>query len=114
MEYENTPAAEPGVDTAALPHPQLIDGTLLRIRAWAIHSELNRRLYALAVGFPDTTLRDFWRPEWHPSVPTLRRLESIIPLDWVPSADELARAQIKTGGENGSALAGTSVDENET
>lgn len=71
--------------------PPTIDRTLARIRAFARFKGWKKSRFAAEAGLPDTTLRNFDKADWSPSPETIRRLEKIIPPDFM-APDEGAQA----------------------
>lgn len=63
-----------------------IEATIARVRAFAQSRGWRKSRLAKEAGLADTVLRNFDRPDWNPTADTLRRLESIIPPDFVASA----------------------------
>jgi len=59
-----------------------IDHSIRRIRAFAASRKWRKSRLAREAGMPDTTLRHFDRPDWSPTVKTIRRLEALIPSDF--------------------------------
>lgn len=60
----------------------MIHAVISRIRAFAAaHAPTKRKLAKLAE-LPDTTLRNFDRPDWNPTRATIERIESVIPKDF--------------------------------
>lgn len=55
---------------------------IARLRAYAAARGWNKWEFARQAGLRDTVLRHFDRPEWNPTVETLRRLEALIPEGW--------------------------------
>ncbi len=62
-----------------------IEKTLNRARAFAISKGWRPARLAQEAGLHSNTLRDLHEPNWSPRADTLRKLESIIPLDFEPS-----------------------------
>ena len=60
-----------------------INQAIARIRAYADSKGWKKSRLAKEAGMIDTTLRDFDKAEWNPTAETLRRLEAIIPNDFV-------------------------------
>jgi len=61
-----------------------IDGAIVRIKAYAAARGWSKSRLAKEAGVGDTTLRHFGRPDWNPTIETLRRLEAIIPVEFTP------------------------------
>lgn len=67
-----------------------VDRAISRIRAYAAVRGWRKSRLAAEAGLPDTTLRHFGRPDWNPTLSVLRRLEAVIPSDFM---DESAPAE---------------------
>lgn len=65
-----------------------IEQTIARIRAFASERGWTKSRLAREAGLQDTTLRHFDRPDWNPTVETLRAIERVIPADWQPAPAE--------------------------
>ncbi len=63
-----------------------IDSALERIRAYMVARQWTPTELARAAGLPESTIRPIARPNWSPSMNTLRALESIIPADFEAAA----------------------------
>lgn len=61
----------------------IIDQSIERVRAFARQERISKSRLASMAGMRDTTLRGFWDAGWNPRVHTLRRLEAIVPVDFV-------------------------------
>lgn len=68
-----------------------VDQTIRRIRAYAEFRKWKKSRLAVEAGMPDTTLRDFHKADWNPTAETLRRLEAIIPTDFLADKSETGR-----------------------
>lgn len=66
----------------------LIDASIFRIRAYAKSRGWSRNKLATEAGLAESTIRGIDNPTWCPTADTLRTLESIIPEDFQPPADE--------------------------
>ena len=60
-----------------------IDGAIARIKAYAAARGWSKSRLAKEAGIGDTTLRHFAQPDWNPTIETLRRLEAIIPAEFI-------------------------------
>lgn len=67
-----------------LPQPQLVRGTMYRIRAYALAMNLSKTQFAKQAGIQESVLRRLWADDWVPTRSTLEKLESAIPPDWIP------------------------------
>ncbi len=65
--------------------PRIVDHAIARIRAYARHRGWKKSRLASEAGMQDTTLRDFDKEGWNPTADTLRRLEAIVPPDFMPA-----------------------------
>jgi ribosome-binding protein aMBF1 (putative translation factor) len=74
---------------------QGIDLAIARIRAFARHKSWPKSRLAREAGMRDTVLRDFDNPKWNPTAETVRRLEAIIPSDFVIEPTEAAPAKAR-------------------
>jgi 3,4-dihydroxy 2-butanone 4-phosphate synthase/GTP cyclohydrolase II len=61
-----------------------IEDAIARVRAYAESKGWRKSRLAKEAGLKDTTLRHFDRPTWNPTADTLRRLEAVIPAEFVP------------------------------
>ena len=61
-----------------------VDDVIRRIRAYAASQGWKKSRLAVEAGMVDTTLRDFDKADWNPTLETVRRLEAIIPNDFTP------------------------------
>jgi hypothetical protein len=59
-----------------------IDAAIIRIRAFAQANAWGKCRLAVEAGINITTLRNFDKPGWNPTVETLRKIEAIIPADF--------------------------------
>lgn len=64
-----------------------IDGAIARIKAYAAARGWSKSRLAKEAGLGDTTLRHFGRSGWNPTIETLRRLEAIIPAEFIPDEE---------------------------
>ena len=64
-----------------------VDKAIARIRAYAASRSWTKSRFAHEAGIIDTTLRDFHKSDWNPQADTLRRLEAVIPSDFVAKPD---------------------------
>lgn len=55
---------------------------IARIRAFAKARGWAKSRLAREAGMRDTVLRDFDKPDWNPTMETIRQLEAIIPADF--------------------------------
>ena len=71
-------------DVVGLPPAAVtIEAAIARVRAFARSRNWKKSRLAAEAGLSDTVLRHFNRPEWNPTADTLRRLELIVPSDFV-------------------------------
>lgn len=61
-----------------------------RLRAYARQKGWKKSRFAKEAGLSDTVLRDFDKPDWNPTIDTVRRLEAIIPVDFQPESEGAA------------------------
>ncbi|MDB5358893.1 MAG: hypothetical protein JWO51_190 [Rhodospirillales bacterium] len=69
-----------------------IDQTIARIRSYAVFRGWRKSRLAAEAKMSDTTLRDFDEPDWNPTAETIRRLEAIIPADFIVGSEVSERA----------------------
>ena len=72
--------------------PNTVQAAIARIRAFAAAQGWSRSRLATEAGMSDTVLRHFDRPDWNPTVETLRKLEGPIPDGWQPG-DPVTRGE---------------------
>jgi hypothetical protein len=61
------------------------DATIAAIQAYARHKRWTRYRLAKEAQIGQTTLRDFYRPNWNPSLDVVRILYALIPPDFDPA-----------------------------
>jgi hypothetical protein len=66
------------------PQPS-VSYTVERVRAWLSANDRGRwRMFAVAAGVDEKTLRLAVRKKWNPTYHTLQKLEALIPPGWQP------------------------------
>jgi ribosome-binding protein aMBF1 (putative translation factor) len=61
-----------------------------RIRSFAQKNGLSASRFACMAGLGVNSLRDMWSAAWSPTADTLRKLEAVIPKDFLPEGEEAA------------------------
>jgi len=75
------------------------DFAIKRIRAYAKEKGWRKSRLATEAGLSDTTLRDFDKEGWNPSVRILREVESVVPETFMPPPP--CKRKAKNGNGNG-------------
>lgn len=70
----------------------MIDRTIERIRAYRAHRGWSILRFAKEAGIGESTIRRLDDPEWSPTVDTLRRLERVVPDDFMSNQQTEAAA----------------------
>ena len=73
-----------------------VQKTIDRIRDFAGANNWTKTRMAREAGLPDTTLRHFDNPSWNPTAETLRKLEAVIPEEWVSENCVAAEGDLET------------------
>jgi transcriptional regulator with XRE-family HTH domain len=64
--------------------PVTTESVIARILAWMRANRLSAEALAQRAGIAGNTVRGIEKPDWQPSVKTLRKLEAVIPASWRP------------------------------
>ena len=64
-----------------------LDAVLTRIRAYATHARLSPSALALKAGLGINSLADLHSSDWTPSGRTIRKVEAVIPADFMPCCE---------------------------
>ncbi|KAA5603002.1 hypothetical protein F1188_20165 [Roseospira marina] len=63
-----------------------VDDVICHLMAWVDDQDWSTCRLAREAAVPESTLRGWRRPDWSPTVATLRKLEAVVPHDWRPSS----------------------------
>ena len=66
--------------------PPTLELALQRIRSYARAATISPTALARMADLSDRSTRDMHRDGWSPSSTTIRKLEAVIPPDWMPPA----------------------------
>jgi 3,4-dihydroxy 2-butanone 4-phosphate synthase/GTP cyclohydrolase II len=73
-----------------------VEAAIARVRAFAEERGWTKSRLAIEAGMSNTVLRDFDKPDWNPTVETLRRIEAIIPKSFGIGAPERRRVRARS------------------
>lgn len=66
--------------------PGSVAAVIVRIRSFAKARNMSRNQLAIAAGIAPNTLKGLFDDDWNPTADTLRKLEDLIPADFVTGA----------------------------